>query len=117
MLSGAGRHIAYLEWSHCSDRSQANIDDLHRLGTVVMTIGLQMASVEEFRDVLEGLWFDRIARNGHCKLIRLARITGINRALEALAFRRDAGPVEHRGSLALQDLEDGPQCGGISIVG
>src|SRR6516225_10736791 len=107
MLSGAGRHLAYLEWSDCSDRSQANIYDLHRLGTVVMTIGLQMASVEEFCDFLEGPWFDRIARNGHCKLIRLARIAGVNRALETLAFWRDAGPIEHRGSLALQDLEDG----------
>ena len=105
ILADISGYIPDNQWRDHANRGDANIDDFYRLAAVVMAIGLQMARVECFGDFLQGYLVNRVRWNRDHELIGLTLVPGINRALEAPTFGRDAGAIEHGTSLLFQCQE------------
>jgi hypothetical protein len=116
---GACRRGAVLddERRDLSDGREAHADKLHRLGTIVVSIGGAMAAVEGLGDLGQQRCIQPARRHRDRQLVGLALVARIDGALEAAPAGRDAGAVEHGGALLFQCGERLLQRGRIGVCG
>src|SRR5262249_40155992 len=84
-----------------ADRGDANIYDFYRFGAIVMAINLPIARMKCFGDFPQARLLNWLRWDRDRELIGLTLVAGVNGALEAPMFRRDAGAIEHGTSLVL----------------
>ncbi len=87
--------------------ASSNADDLDRLATVVMAVGLEVTIMKGLGNFFDLQPFNRARWNRYQQLIGLPRIARIDRTLETPTLGGNSGTVEHRGALSFECDEGG----------
>ena len=103
--AGRSRLLANDERRNDSDRREAQADELHRLGAIVVTIGLRVMAVECLGNSADRGGIDRATGNRHVQFVRLTGIARIDGAIEAAPGGIDPGPLEHGTAFSLHGAE------------
>jgi hypothetical protein len=92
-----------------TNRRETQADELHRLGAIIMTVGLRVSDMEGFRNGANRGGINSAAGNRHIQFIRLACIASIDGAIEAAATGVDAGTLDMPPSASMAEghLENG----------
>src|SRR6056297_2525588 len=96
-----GRDVADRKGWDLADRTQTDIDKLHRLPRIVVAIGLAVLLMEAGRDRCYRRRLIGGRRGRDVELIGLAGVAGVDRTLEAAPVLRHTGALQHGASRGL----------------
>src|SRR5207253_3673193 len=102
---GTRHGIADHERRKRTDGGDANAHDLYRLAAIVVAIGTQVTVVEGGCDLRQRGCVNRARWNRYHEFMGLTRIARIDGALEPPPGGRNAGPIEHGRTPALEGDE------------